>query len=49
MISKADVVTKMQSLVENFDFEQMYRNGENQDGGRSKDENANKDKNKDRK
>lgn len=45
MISKADVVVKMQSLVENFDFEQMYRVPDNQDGGRSKDDNANRDKN----
>ena len=49
MISKADVVSKMQTLVEDFDFEQVYRNSDGHDGGKSKDEGGSKDKNKDKK
>jgi hypothetical protein len=29
MISKSDVIVKMQSIVEDFDFERLYGNGSN--------------------
>lgn len=46
MISKSDVIQKMQSIVEDFDFEKMYGSGA---GASDSDKKDSKDKKKDSK
>lgn len=46
MISKSDVIQKMQSIVEDFDFEKMYGTGA---GASENDKKDSKDKKKDSK
>jgi hypothetical protein len=47
MISKSDVIQKMQSIVEDFDFERLYGNGPGAAG--ESDKKDSKDKKKDTK